>query len=77
MSSTRESRWVRVGASGTAISHGTTRTAQPAPACDVLRAEPAIVRLPQRVSLFGPTRLPADQPAVIEALAARRDVHLW
>ncbi|MBF6416274.1 exodeoxyribonuclease V subunit gamma [Nocardia cyriacigeorgica] len=48
-----------------------------APACDVLRAEPGIVRLPERVSLFGPTRLPADQLAVIEALAERRDVHLW
>ncbi|MBF6084783.1 exodeoxyribonuclease V subunit gamma [Nocardia cyriacigeorgica] len=48
-----------------------------APACDVLRADPGIVDLPERVSLFGPTRLPADQLAVIEALAERREVHLW
>lgn len=48
-----------------------------APACEVLRAEPGIVQLPERVSLFGPTRLPADQLAVIEALAERREVHLW
>ncbi|WP_280236666.1 exodeoxyribonuclease V subunit gamma [Nocardia cyriacigeorgica] len=47
------------------------------PACDVLRAEPATVPLPDRVSLFGPTRLPADQLAVIAALAEHRDVHLW
>lgn len=48
-----------------------------APACAVLRTDPGIVDLPERVSLFGPTRLPADQLAVIEALAERREVHLW
>ncbi|BDT86767.1 exodeoxyribonuclease V subunit gamma [Nocardia cyriacigeorgica] len=48
-----------------------------APACAVLRSDPGIVDLPERVSLFGPTRLPADQLAVIEALAERREVHLW
>ncbi|WP_330254712.1 exodeoxyribonuclease V subunit gamma [Nocardia sp. NBC_00565] len=46
-------------------------------ACARLRAEPELVDLPQRVSLFGVTRLPSDQLAVLTALAAGRDVHLW
>ncbi|MFE3289393.1 exodeoxyribonuclease V subunit gamma [Rhodococcus sp. NPDC059234] len=46
-------------------------------ACDRLRAEPALVDLPARLSLFGPTRLTADQLAVLSALGANRDVHLW
>ena len=33
--------------------------------------------LPARVSLFGPTRLPAEHLAVLAALAEHRDVHLW
>ncbi|MEV1133601.1 exodeoxyribonuclease V subunit gamma [Rhodococcus coprophilus] len=45
--------------------------------CSRLRAEPGIVDLPERVSLFGPTRLDAVQLAVVSALAAHRDVHLW
>ncbi|MGY0499895.1 exodeoxyribonuclease V subunit gamma [Nocardia sp. FBN12] len=48
-----------------------------ADACAHLRAEPASIDLPDRLSLFGLTRLPADQLAVITALAAHRDVHLW
>ncbi|MFF2084385.1 exodeoxyribonuclease V subunit gamma [Nocardia sp. NPDC058176] len=48
-----------------------------ADACAHLRADPASVDLPARVSLFGLTRLPADQLAVFTALAAHRDVHLW
>ncbi|WP_446222809.1 exodeoxyribonuclease V subunit gamma [Nocardia sp. IBHARD005] len=48
-----------------------------APACARLRADPASVDLPERLSVFGLTRLPADQLAVITALAAHRDVHLW
>ncbi|WP_410872433.1 exodeoxyribonuclease V subunit gamma [Nocardia sp. A7] len=48
-----------------------------ADACAHLRAEPTSVDLPERVSLFGLTRLPADQLAVITALGAHRDVHLW
>jgi exodeoxyribonuclease V gamma subunit len=48
-----------------------------ADACAHLRAEPASVDLPQRLSLFGLTRLPADQLAVVTALAAHRAVHLW
>ncbi|RBO93841.1 exodeoxyribonuclease V subunit gamma [Nocardia puris] len=46
-------------------------------ACARLRAEPDLVELPQRLSLFGVTRLPTDQLAVLDALAATRDVHLW
>jgi len=46
-------------------------------ACARLIDEPGIATLPDRVSLFGPTRLPSTHLAVLEALAARRDVHLW
>ncbi len=33
--------------------------------------------LPERFSVFGPTRLPEDQLRVLHALARHRDVHLW
>ncbi|OLM19308.1 Exodeoxyribonuclease V gamma chain [Pseudonocardia sp. Ae707_Ps1] len=33
--------------------------------------------VPQRLSLFGPTRLAAEHLAVLGALAEHRDVHLW
>jgi exodeoxyribonuclease V gamma subunit len=46
-------------------------------AAEVLRADPALVDLPERLSLFGPTRLTTDQIQVIDALAAQREVHLW
>ncbi|WP_433205845.1 exodeoxyribonuclease V subunit gamma [Nocardia sp. CA-107356] len=46
-------------------------------ACARLRAEPELVDLPERVSLFGMTRLPTDQLAVLSALAERRAVHVW
>ncbi|GAA1077626.1 exodeoxyribonuclease V subunit gamma [Tsukamurella spumae] len=46
-------------------------------ACAQLRAEPGIVDLPERLSVYGPTRLPADQAAVLAALAVGREVHLW
>ncbi|MFE7718063.1 exodeoxyribonuclease V subunit gamma [Nocardia rhizosphaerihabitans] len=46
-------------------------------ACARLRAEPGSVELPERLSLFGLTRLPADQLAVLTALAEHREVHLW
>ncbi len=42
-----------------------------------LRADPTTVPLPQRLSLFGPTRLPRSQLEVLAAVAERRDVHLW
>ncbi len=44
---------------------------------DGLRADPSCVDLPQRISLFGPTALPARQFRVLTALAEHRDVHLW
>ena len=46
-------------------------------ACHRLREEPARVDLPERLSLFGLTRLPAATLAVLAALAARREVHLF
>ncbi|MHA6618594.1 exodeoxyribonuclease V subunit gamma [Pseudonocardia sp. DLS-67] len=46
-------------------------------ACAALRADPEVVPLPARVSIFGPTRLPAEHLAVLAALAEHRDVHLW
>ncbi|MFD4990681.1 exodeoxyribonuclease V subunit gamma [Cellulosimicrobium cellulans] len=42
-----------------------------------LRADPASVDLPPRLSVFGPTRLPEDELRVLRALAEHRDVHLW
>jgi len=45
--------------------------------CGVLRKDASLTSLPSRVSLFGPTRLPTDQLAVLAALAEHRDVHLW
>jgi len=45
--------------------------------CARLRDVPAVVGLPDRLSLFGATRLSTDQVAVLGALAAHRDVHLW
>ncbi|MGF0319089.1 exodeoxyribonuclease V subunit gamma [Nocardia fluminea] len=48
-----------------------------ADACAHLRAEPASIDLPDRLSVFGLTRLPADQLAVVTALAAHRAVHFW
>ncbi|MEV6135445.1 exodeoxyribonuclease V subunit gamma [Nocardia sp. NPDC051990] len=46
-------------------------------ACARLRDQPELVDLPGRLSLFGVTRLPSDQLAVLSALGERRDVHLW
>jgi exodeoxyribonuclease V gamma subunit len=46
-------------------------------ACARLAAEPGVVELPQRLSLFGLTRLPAGHLHVLRALAAHRDVHLF
>jgi exodeoxyribonuclease V gamma subunit len=46
-------------------------------ACDTLRSRPELVDLPERLSLFGPTRLSYEQLQVISALAANRDVHVW
>ena len=46
-------------------------------ACARLRAEPGVVDLPERISIFGLTRLPAASRDVLAALGARRDVHLF
>lgn len=48
-----------------------------ADACDALRDDPARSALPPRLSLFGATRLTTEQLAVLHALAAHRDVHVW
>ncbi|MCO7219241.1 exodeoxyribonuclease V subunit gamma [Klenkia sp. PcliD-1-E] len=48
-----------------------------ATACAMVRDAPGSVQLPERVSLFGPTRLTARSLAVLEALGEHRDVHLW
>lgn len=46
-------------------------------ACQALIDDPARSDLPQRLSIFGPTRLPYATLAVLSALARHRDVHLW
>jgi exodeoxyribonuclease V gamma subunit len=59
------------------------RIAQPDPAerlegaCARLRESPGLLDLPQRLALFGLTRLPAGHLAVLRAIAAARDVHLF
>ncbi|MBH0776243.1 exodeoxyribonuclease V subunit gamma [Nocardia sp. NEAU-351] len=45
--------------------------------CAALRDRPDLVDLPARLSLFGVHRLPADQLAVLTALGASREIHLW
>ena len=42
-----------------------------------IEAEPGLVDLPQRVSLFGLTRLPSSHLNVLKAIAVHRDVHLF
>ena len=46
-------------------------------ACTALAADPSLTALPPRLSVFGATRLAADQLQVLTALAAGREVHLW
>ncbi len=41
------------------------------------RQAPERVALPPRLSVFGATRLPAEQLALLHAVAAHREVHLW
>jgi exodeoxyribonuclease V gamma subunit len=48
-----------------------------APACERLRQAAELAALPDRLSLFGLTRLPPSQLEVLSALAEHRDVHLW
>jgi exodeoxyribonuclease V gamma subunit len=47
------------------------------PACSRVRDDPSLVALPERISCFGLTRLPAAQREVLQALAVGRDVHLF
>jgi exodeoxyribonuclease V gamma subunit len=44
---------------------------------EMLRARPGEVDLPDRVSLFGHTRLPVTEIELLEALGSHRDVHLF
>ncbi|HSV38993.1 MAG TPA: exodeoxyribonuclease V subunit gamma [Nocardioidaceae bacterium] len=46
-------------------------------ACRLVRADPTVLDLPDRLSVFGPTRLTVEQLRVLDALAEHRDVHLW
>jgi exodeoxyribonuclease V gamma subunit len=46
-------------------------------ACARLGGEPEVLDLPDRIALFGLTRLPAGHRDVLAALAERRDVHLF
>ncbi|MEX2290479.1 MAG: exodeoxyribonuclease V subunit gamma [Mycobacteriales bacterium] len=45
--------------------------------CRTLREDPGCSELPERLSLFGATRLTTEQRAVLRALAEHREVHLW
>lgn len=42
-----------------------------------LREDPTLTDLPQRLSVFGPTRLNGEHLAVLGSLAAHRELHLW
>ncbi len=42
-----------------------------------IEAEPGLLDLPSRISLFGLTRLPSSHLNVLKAVAAHRDVHLF
>ncbi len=59
------------------------RIGEPSPAerlgavCRALRQDRTLIELPGSLSLFGPTRMTADQVDVLGALAEHRDVHLW
>ncbi len=48
-----------------------------AESCERLVADPALVGLPARLSVFGLTRMSHTALAVVVALAQRRDLHLW
>src|SRR5262249_4744919 len=46
-------------------------------ACTRLRDAPAAVDLPERLSVFGVTRVSPSRIGVLAALAMHRDLHLW
>ncbi len=45
--------------------------------CGRLRDDPDVVDLPERLSIFGPTRLDTVLVEVLSALGHHRDVHIW
>ncbi|HEY0890785.1 MAG TPA: exodeoxyribonuclease V subunit gamma [Nocardioides sp.] len=45
--------------------------------CELLAAGGEALELPERLSLFGHTRLPATEVELLDALGRHRDVHLW
>ncbi|MDJ0396085.1 exodeoxyribonuclease V subunit gamma [Rhodococcus sp. G-MC3] len=59
------------------------RIGSPSPAellessCVSIAANPGLLDLPDRLSIFGATRLTTDQLRVVAALSGHRDVHLW
>ena len=65
--------WRRLRA---AVDH-TGPAEQVATATRELRAHPETCDLPTRLSVFGATRFDPDRLAVLAALSAHRDVHLW
>lgn len=65
--------WRRVAAS----IDGPTPAQRQAETLRQLRQEPGSFDLPERVSLFGHTRLPATEIELLAALGEQRDVHLW
>ena len=46
-------------------------------ACAALRTNPDRADLPRQFSIFGTTRIAPSRIAVLDALAAHRDIHLW
>jgi exodeoxyribonuclease V gamma subunit len=48
-----------------------------APACERIEHEPGLLDLPDRIALFGLTRLPSSYLEVLAAVAGERDVHLF
>ncbi|WP_203337499.1 exodeoxyribonuclease V subunit gamma [Nocardioides limicola] len=44
---------------------------------DQLREAPGSLDLPERLSLFGHTRIPVTELELLQALATHREVHLW
>lgn len=46
-------------------------------ACERIAAEPGLLELPDRISLFGLTRIPAGHLRIVRALAGGREMHLF
>ncbi|RIJ79108.1 exodeoxyribonuclease V subunit gamma [Nakamurella silvestris] len=65
--------WRHVGA----VIPGPDPAARLSAAAERARTEPGSLALPERISIFGSTRLPAGWRQVLAALAVHRDVHLW